>query len=285
MSEYRFRANGLNHDENLRCKTTLGTQTEMDLSTNHPDTSIRSTMIDDRDKWFQANQRRNEQNRDDTFRQPRRRQKQLPSTEEEIWRAHEKKSTDQDRQQIIHMVSWDDDEEHFPALQIEKGSNKTPTNENRRTNLPTIVEEEEGYKQPHVEMTLIANIQKKAFDSQNMRNEKGEDKLIEPHKTYTQMKIDSFFDKPEMKMEIENETTDTHIEWNTDEMDEFLAEELAIIEMIIMEEKRQSSITEYFSSEIKLKTMKDTEHTPNSNSRETTMLQIICGMQECITTV
>eukprot|EP00956_Cyclotella_meneghiniana_P008065 scaffold10757_cov35-Cyclotella_meneghiniana.AAC.2 len=82
-------------------------------------------------------------------------------------------------------------------------------------------------------------------------------------------------------MEIENETTDTDMEWNTDEMDEFLAEELAIIEMITMEEKRQSSITEYFSSEIKLKTMKDTEHTPNSNSRETTMLQIICGMQEC----
>ena len=51
--------------------------------------------------------------------------------------------------------------------------------------------------------------------------------------------------------------------------------------MIIMEEKRQSSITEYFSSKIKLKTMKDTEHTPNSNSRETRMLQIICGMQEC----
>ena len=280
MSEYRFRANGLNHDENLRCKTTLGTQTEVDLRTNHPDTSIRSTMIDDRDKWFQANHPRNERNRDDTFRQPRLRQKQLPSTEEEIWRAHEKKSTDQDRQQIIHMVSWDDDEEHFPALQIEKGSNKTPTNENRRTNLPTIVEEEEGYKQPHIEMTLKSNIQKKAFDSQNMRNEKGEDKLIKPHKTYTQMKIDSFFDKPELKMEIENETTDTDMEWNTDEMDEFLAEELAIIEMIIMEEKRQSSITEYFSSEIKLKTMKDTEHNPD-DSRETTMLQIICGMQEC----
>ena len=47
MSEYRFRANGLNHDENLRCKTTLGTQTEIDLSTNHPDTSIQSNMIGD----------------------------------------------------------------------------------------------------------------------------------------------------------------------------------------------------------------------------------------------
>eukprot|EP00956_Cyclotella_meneghiniana_P037214 scaffold135573_cov35-Cyclotella_meneghiniana.AAC.1 len=82
-------------------------------------------------------------------------------------------------------------------------------------------------------------------------------------------------------MEIENETTDTDMEWKIDEMDKFLAEELAIIEMIITEEKRQSSITEYFSSETKLKTMKDTEHTPNSNSRETTMLQIICGMQEC----
>ena len=46
-------------------------------------------------------------------------------------------------------------------------------------------------------------------------------------------------------MEIENETTDTDMEWNTDEMDEFLAEELAIIEMIKMEEKNmQSSITE-----------------------------------------
>ena len=176
-------------------------------------------------------------------------------------------------------MSWDDDEEHFPAQQIEKGSNKNPTDENRRLTLPTIVEEEEGYKQPHIEMTMISNIQKKAFDSQNMRNEKGEDKLIEPHKTYTQTKIDSFFDKPETKMEIENETIDTQIEWNTDEMDEFLAEELAIIEMIIIEEKRQSSITEYFSSEIKLKTMKDTEHNPDS--RETTMLQIICGMQEC----
>eukprot|EP00956_Cyclotella_meneghiniana_P008064 scaffold10757_cov35-Cyclotella_meneghiniana.AAC.1 len=66
------RANGLNHDENLRCKTTLGTQTEVDLRTNHPDTLIRSTMIDDRDKWFQANHPRNERNRDDTFRQPRR---------------------------------------------------------------------------------------------------------------------------------------------------------------------------------------------------------------------
>eukprot|EP00956_Cyclotella_meneghiniana_P020606 scaffold36557_cov45-Cyclotella_meneghiniana.AAC.2 len=107
-----------------------------------------------------------------------------------------------------------------------------------------------------------------------MRNEKGEDKVTEPHK------IDPFFDKPpEMNFEIENETIDTDMELNTDEMDKFLAEELAIIKMIIMEEEGQSSITEYFSSEIKLKTMKDTEHTPNS--RETTMLQIICGMQEC----
>jgi len=123
MSEYRCRANGLNHDENLFCKTSLGTQTEMDLSTNHPDTLIRSTMFDDRDKWFQANQRKNERNREDTFRQPRRRQKQLPSIEEEIWRAHEKKSADRDRQQIIHMVSWDDDEEHFLAQQKKRSSN------------------------------------------------------------------------------------------------------------------------------------------------------------------
>ena len=49
--------------------------------------------------------------------------------------------------------------------------------------------------------------------------------------------------------------------------------------MIIMEERGQSSIAKYFSSEIKSKTMKDTEQNPNS--RETTILQIICGIQEC----
>ena len=264
MSENIFGANGLDHEEKLRFKTTLGTQTEVELRINHPDKSIRSVKIDDRDKWLQTNHSNNERIRGDTSQQPRRRQKQVPSTEEKTWRAQEKKSTDQNRQEIIHAVSWDEDEELLAPL-IEKGGNEIQTDENNRaTNLPTTVEEEEGYQQHHIE--LVSNIQKKAFDSRNMRNERGEDKIAgQPHKTFNQTNID--------------ETTDVEIE---SDMDKFFAEEVAIVEMIIMEERRQSSLNEHLTPEIELKTQSqrrwETEHIPISG--ETTMLQITCGQQE-----
>ena len=81
----------------------------------------------------------------------------LPSTEEKIWRAQEKKSTDQNRQEIIYAVSWDEVDEELLAPIIKKGSNEIQTDENNpATNLPTTVEEE-GYQQPHIE--LVSNIQ------------------------------------------------------------------------------------------------------------------------------
>ena len=99
-----------------------------------------------------------------------------------------------------------------------------------------------------------------------MRNERGEDKIAgQPHKTFNQTNID--------------ETTDVAIE---SDMDKFFAEEVAIVEMIIMEERRQSSLNEHLTPEIELKTQSqrrwETEHIPISG--ETTMLQITCGQQE-----
>ena len=210
MGEPLFRANGLNHDKNLHCKTTLGTQTEQQLETNRLAPSTHSTTNDECDKWFEEKALSNDQDTIATTNRTPNRCTQVLSKEEQRRGAHNKRHY---RQEIARAVSWD--------IESERGGN---TSTGRAP------------------------------------------------KSYRQSTIETVFDKTNTNKKVtvyNNSASKKNIDPG-----EFFANELAFIEIMTREKRRQSSLTEYWSSEVVVNQI----DTPIS--RETTLLQITCWMQE-----
>ena len=269
MGERLFRANGLHHDEKSFCETTLVTQIEQQLEANRLASLTRSTTKDKSGKRFQENTSRNDQDKNSTTRRPPNRRAPVRSTEEQRCVAAKMCSNGQN---IIRAVSWDE-QDKLPAQSREQGSNEIPTC-NRKwlaSNLQTIMEEDEGQGP-----TTRIPSSRTARDNLKSELEKGGDTLTgRTHKRYKQIKIDTFFNRTHsnVKMVYNDSTPKEEIDTK---LGKFFANEFAIIEMITRGERRESSLTEYLSSDVEV-----TNQIDIPSSWETTMLHITCGMHEC----
>ena len=139
-----FGADGPNHDT---CKSTRCTPTEKKLKTNHLDESIKSAKTDGTGKWFGENRSRNDQDGNFTSRQPPNRQIKKSSKERESMRAPEMISINDNQQEKIRTVSWDEDDE--PLVPPTEEGTHTPIRNIRLALDPSTHDEEvEGWDLP-----------------------------------------------------------------------------------------------------------------------------------------